>query len=130
MSIRTARVRPQWVTRAATNGKFGLEIALTSQQSGYFCQESHFRVRKRKILCKNPLEGLFGKSSLEGGLFGKSSLGEGLFVKNNCYLAIFGKGLFGFGQGLFGFGQGLFGFGQGLFGQGLFGQGLFGLISH
>ena len=83
MSIRTARVRPQWVTRAATNGKFGLEIALTSQQSGYFCQESHFRVRKRKILCKNPLEGLFGKSSLEGGLFGKSSLGEGLFGKNN-----------------------------------------------
>ena len=39
-------------------------------------------LEKRKILAKNPLEGLFGKSSLEGGLFGKSSLGEGLFGKN------------------------------------------------
>ena len=33
-------------------------------------------------MAKNPLEGLFGKSSLEGGLFGKSLLGEGLFGKN------------------------------------------------
>ena len=61
------------------------------------------KLEKRKILAKNPLKGLFGKSSF----------GEGLFGKKIDIQLYFGKGLFGFAGGLFGFGQGLFGFSRG-----------------
>ena len=71
-------------------------------------------LEKRKILAKNPLEGLFGKSSFEKGYLAKT-------IDIQLY---FGKGLFGLLKGylVLAFWPGAIWFFEGLFGQGLFGM--------
>ena len=61
------------MTGTDTNAIFGLKIEPTSWLSGYFGKKVISESEKRKILAKNPLEGLFGKSSLGEGLFGKNN---------------------------------------------------------
>ena len=56
----------------ATNVIFELEIEPTIQLSGYFGKKVISESEKRKIVAKNPLEGLFGKSSFGKGYLAKT----------------------------------------------------------